>query len=310
MKRKVVLLLLVLALLLSCNNDISNEPLESQAGEAFSRGGYCYAVAYLYQGSNYTGSYEVLRLDATNRVLKYQNRASSVRINYSGPGKRPALVLYDGANENGLYTHYIYDSVANFNKIGFNDLASSFAYMATDVEVSTSTDPYIVLYEEKNYQGPGYTIFYTENVMNLPSVLNDKISSIKVHGDIILSVYEHSNLGGEFVQVIKGGIADLSKHRFDNRASSITCARPTRPYIFAFDGSNYNGEYRTFTKDERHLGLFGFDNRISSLQVFNASPSITLYDKTTFFSSRKRTLGGNVILGSYGMDNKTSRIRF
>lgn len=147
----------------------------------------------------------------------------------------------------------------------------------------------VYLYEDRNYGGR--CIRLTEGVDNLAKEgFDDIISSIKLNGDWIATLYADPNYQGAMT-VFTSDDPDLSDDEIRvNRASSVRVYRGRLPNenrcdggegVYLFEDINYRGYCIKLTGDQRDFNSFGFDNAVSSLRVIGAW-SVTLYENTLF----------------------------
>ncbi len=107
-------------------------------------------------------------------------------------------------------------------------LLSSIAIVAFVATLSTESNgqdgrligggPGITVFLDRNFRGDVVT--YQNNVSNLPSRFNNKISSVRVGAGEQWQVCDQSNYRGQCVTV-SGEESDLGRNRWDNRISSM-----------------------------------------------------------------------------------------
>lgn len=307
----VTIVLLFIVCTFGCENTL--EPVEDISIQSSEQNrGVNARFVILYEHSNYKGrSIKINKRSGVINLSELNNKVSSLKVFACD------VRFYDGRNKTGLYSDTFGQYVPDLLTYGYNDLASSmvFADLANDTN-------YVELYTEPNFKGKKYHFKLNEYSpsLNLNGTFNNKVSSVKVVGDVSITLYDYSNCSGSFTVVNSKGIKNLSSINFNNKVSSITYASPTVPYVIIYDGHNYDGASYVISRDISNLGAINFDNRISSVQVFGTKSVLFYKDKRYNFhypsylknKGKKfvdyRPIRGNVRLGSYGFNNKISSI--
>ena len=126
----------------------------------------------------------------------------------------------------------------------------------------------------------------TKNVRNMSSELgfNDKVSSIVVYkgndykeGET-MRFYQHANYGGGYIDLGPGIYRSIhsAPYFFGDKISSVKMISPValcppitvRLIVRVYQHVNFEGQYRDLPLTERNLKLQGFNDTISSLQIF------------------------------------------
>ncbi|KAF8998249.1 hypothetical protein BDQ17DRAFT_1362282 [Cyathus striatus] len=78
---------------------------------------------------------------------------------------------------------------------------------------------------DANLSGLCENIGFTTNFcVNVPSALNDEISSLTIPGGIFCNIFRDINCGGPDVSILAPGSMDLDNQQFNDEMSSFACA--------------------------------------------------------------------------------------
>jgi hypothetical protein len=198
----------------------------------------------LYENTNYGGKqlkftgyesvYDLRQypLVTSEGSVNWNDRISSVQV-----GKKKKIVMYEHINYGGasitLYGETVcrnatgqYPSMPS----GWNDRVSSFRIMDNDDQPRSMRDvavnpDCVIVFENINYCGRD-AAFYVGDHPDLRSIYgfnwNDRISSIWVGSNVILTVFEHINYGGaSFTEVGPSNIPSLVTSGWNDRISSL-----------------------------------------------------------------------------------------
>src|SRR5215813_737826 len=171
----------------------------------------------------------------------------------------------------------------------------------------TTSGEGLTVYTEANYHGKSAT--FHEDVVNLPSDMNDHIRSLKVAPGEQWEVCEDTDYRGGCL-VVSGNQSDLSRNRWSNVISSarrIGSALASRPsgdaYIVLFDRTNFRGNQTNFTGPVANLP------RRNAQSVTIGSGRWELCEGR-MFTGRCVTLDQNVSdLARHNLRNRVSSIR-
>jgi hypothetical protein len=186
------------------------------------------------------------------------------------------------------------------------------AYAQTSIPTSGAC-----FYRDINYSGPYFCTQAGETLSTVPSGFNDAIRSIRIFGNVQLTIYNNSNLTGAST-LVQNDVADLRSIALANepsknwttRISSLridAIATPAgtrnRPWDFIwgshqantsagacfFDQPNFQG--RSFCVDQgRALNNLppGFNDRIQSIRIVGGS-EVQMFNDNDFAGAAART---------------------
>lgn len=320
MKKNVFLIFtaILIGLFTGCSNDIS-ATLDNDADITSNRGVVSDGYVILYEHAYYSGRQEVI-YDAAHlqSIVKLNNIASSMKV--FGNIK---VQLSNYANLGGIYTRWITEDVPNFVDIAFNDIATGLCI----IDKSEAKSYVSVTLRETAGVGSsgGNWDLYPGKVYDLGKYKNT-LSEIYVIGHYIVTLYAAD---GSFTQVFSGS-TKLYNIAFDNKAVSISIDSPKSKYAVIFDSKDYGGSsngflknYVVVSKNNTKLSTLNFDNKLSSVQVFNlgGSPmkfyhsvnktySSSVHSRFPYYRPIGNSRGGNATFGNYGYDNKVSLVAF
>lgn len=273
-----------------------------------------YLIAY--EHSNYRGRSITINLESDKyyNLNSLNNNISSIKA-----FTNKDYNLYDKISGEGIYV-VLNGDVANLQDYGFNDLTSSVAIWSEEVKKDwsiTFMKPGTGFTGGPEIRTYGYSEYIYRDIK--PTNLLDP-SWVIIEGDFIATMYE--NIHQDSFTVLYKGTTTVPNIGFDKSIDFVRLSSPERlgeQYTILYEDKNYSGNYRVIPKhwyvkarkdsslEYKMKDWFDFDNRTSSLRTFGTR--VELYD-TTSTSSKKRGITGNVNLGSYGMDNKTSMVKF
>jgi hypothetical protein len=196
----------------------------------------CEHTNYGGQQLKFTGNTQVPDLRQTQLVtsggsVNWNDNISSVQV-----GKNKKIVLYDDINYGGA-SITLYGSCCTASgqypgmPSGWNDRVSSFKIMANDQPQSYNSRPpradEVIIYWDINYCGTiNFYSLDSSGVKDNPDLRtnnwNDKISSIRVGSNVILTVFENINYGGaSFSEVGPSDIPSLVPSGWNDKISSF-----------------------------------------------------------------------------------------
>lgn len=109
------------------------------------------------------------------------------------------------------------------------------------VSLYVNAQNYITLYEDCNYGGRSHTLAPGSYTVNQMKIANDRLSSMKIPGDLKVTIYEHSDFRGKS-KVYNGNIQCLESAWNDVASSIVVENKYSQP-------GTGSGEYITFYND-------------------------------------------------------------
>jgi len=164
----------------------------------------------------------------------------------------------------------------------------------------------VCVYENNNFQGWEQCFEVGDEVNDLRGH-NNAISSVRIFGNAVLTIYDNKNFGGQTVQ-ISSDVKDLAQMKsggfgglsvWNDRVESLTVSQPgrrpdprddrdsryrrpdTENVICVYEEKNYKGAYDCFAPDQDTSDLGrqkGWNDRISSIRVFGNARGTAFLD--------------------------------
>lgn len=164
----------------------------------------------------------------------------------------------------------------------------------------------VCVYENNNYQG-WEECFEAGDEVNDLRRHNDAISSVRIFGNAVITIFDNKNFGGQSVQ-LSANVADLAQMRaggfggtarWNDRIESLRVSQPgrrpdprddrdsryrrpdTENVICVYSEPQYRGEYDCFAPDEDTSDLArrgGWNDRITSIRVFGNARGTAFLD--------------------------------
>lgn len=164
----------------------------------------------------------------------------------------------------------------------------------------------VCVYENNNFQGWEDCYEVGDEVNDLRGH-NNSVSSIRIFGNAVITIYDNKNFSGQTVQ-ISSDVKDLAQMRsggfgglsiWNDRVESLRISQPgrkpdprddrnsgyrrpdTENVICVYDEKNYRGNYDCFAPDQdtSDLGRHGgWSDRISSIRVFGNAHGTAFLD--------------------------------
>ena len=232
----------------------------------------------LYSEDNFQGDYIVLT-DSTADLKKFNDRTQSIQIEriftkkpehlgiaYSYPeysGRQHGLVIGNNTIVSSQMKSIMIDS--DYEVLIYNDdvlidiirskegifgnsrcvqIASPNTMLNAVVQkISEDINKYIVFYDDINFKGPRFIL--KVNSTSSISYANGKLSSIRIHPEYEVVLYDQTNLQGTYI-VVSNDINNLNFYAFNDRTMSIL-VRPKNKSecnenVVIYAKPNYNGE--------------------------------------------------------------------
>jgi hypothetical protein len=188
---------------------------------------------------------------------------------------------------------------------------SSADNVAAQVVYPSFSGAYIIVYQHSNYSGNMLLIRNGQSVNSseLSSAgLHDKISSIRTYSGARVTVYKNSNYSSDNM-LVQSDLSSMGTYDFNDKISSINWNVPTGKYAILYKDNNYTGRPVTITGNVSSLGSsFGFNDKATSLRLYNGA-TIRLYKDSGYSgSSLYRTIDTSSLGGSYNFNDKTSSV--
>ena len=205
----------------------------------------------LYAEDNFQGDHIVLS-DSNDNLKKFNDKTQSIEIikqftkkpehravAYSHPehtGKQHGLVIGNNTLSNSQIKSIIIDD--DYEVLIYSDdvlidiirskesifgstqiISLNTIFNVVVQKISEHLDKYIVFYEDIDFKGPRFIV--KGNSASSINYANGKLSSIRIHPDYEVVLYEQTNLQGTYI-VLSDDIANLNFYAFNDRAMSIT----------------------------------------------------------------------------------------
>ena len=154
--------------------------------------------------------------------------------------------------------------------------------------------PGVIFYRDSNFNGPLNKEYlkegeYTLNKLNELGVTNDTVSSLKINGDYIVTIYEHDNYKGRSKEFTKS--SNWVGNDFNDILSSIKIKQYIPPGVTFYKDANFKVQMGKALPEGKYnlaqLQKMGIQNdAISSLKI-NGDLMVTLYEHD--FTGRSKT---------------------
>lgn len=265
MLKKISFFLIVLVLLLGCDNNLTNEVDVPEHSSSFSRNmsHIKWDHLILYENKNYSGRSMIVPIvEGVISNLRYNGWVSSIRVvRVKSPNQQKLdneYILFSEKDAKGVYLT-LDKSVPNLLNYGFNDLTGSIKFTSPEMKRGW----YMEVYNKPNFKGHKIRLGYSNDSVHFIPM---HISSVKLYGDYTATIYSGSNSDeSDFTIIDNNGITDLGRFNSDKKTNIIVHHENyKRKYAVLYDSANYSGERRVITKTTiiNRLGFFGFTDSI------------------------------------------------
>ncbi|GEM_PF-2363399 len=163
----------------------------------------------------------------------------------------------------------------------------------------------VCLYEEEDYQG--WELCLERDHTNFNQLgINDKVSSLRIEGNVQVELYEHVNYRGFKRVYLK------DSPRFDYQDDDAFSSLKIRfdqavGHVCLYEEPHYQGGERCFTEDQANFKFLGINDRISSLRI-KGDIQVQLYQHADY-QGISRTYANNTPSFDEQMDKQFSSLK-
>ena len=244
------------------------------SGQTFGRPATPSVGACFYEHRNFSGQYFCARINESTELVPSgtNDRISSIRIFGSAE-----VIVYKDANFHGSSKRFD-DDIPDLRAQGWNDRISSFSvgsrgYMGGGGWGGSMTSSGVCFYEHRNFDGRYFCANMGASNPQVPEGTNDRISSIRILGNISVTVFQDARFGGRsqtFDRDVRSLAAvawdDLiSSYRVSSRGSGGNWGGGIGLQVYA--DINYKGRSATLDSNTPDVAARGMGHLISSLRV-------------------------------------------
>lgn len=173
---------------------------------------------------------------------------------------------------------------------------------------------FIIIYEHSNYQGEKKFIYTSDGVANLGTFKN-RVSSMKVYGNTIVTLYSEENQKGIYTQIINDDVSNFNDIAFNDLACSVSFKKPNKQThrVSLYKEPNFRGpslliDYRTSAYNIS--AKYNYLNNISSVKV-DGDATVTLYSGKNLTGDFIQVSDRNIPdLKVHKFDNKIASVSF
>jgi len=214
--------------------------------------------------------------------------------------------LFGGAAETEvqcLTNQECHEKNCNDNKDNDNDGLED--CIDEDCATTSGCERGVILYTNTNYGGPAKFFSADTGDLNIPAInFNNKASSLKIRGDIQVSLYDGTYYGGTS-EVFNTDTPNLGDLTFNDKASSLKIASLTEtictdnldndfdtlkdcddpdcttgcpPSVTLYEDAGYKGTAKTFTANVNDLSTIGTLNDEASSLKIRGGQTVVLYE--------------------------------